>query len=609
MYSKTASSVQGRPHGEGSAPTPGTLLEGIRSLLILPLFLLGACLVPPSVQAQRSLEIQSFDVNVEVAEDGDIRVMEAIQVRFNGSWNGIYRTIPVEYRTPQGFSYRLFLDLESVTDEGGREMRREVSREGFSRKVKIWVPDATDVTRTITLRYEVPNALKFFDDHDELYWNVTGTEWDMPIRSASALVELPPGATGLRATAFTGAYGSSAQDAQVDEIEGRFYFETTRGLQFREGLTVVVGWDPGVVSRPGILKKASFFLRSNWLFFLPILSFLLMWRIWVHWGKDPKRLSISPQYEPPDGMSPAEVGTLVDNRPDTRDITACLVNLAVRGYLRIEETESKALFGLLKDTDYRFVRLKEEGEWGELRSHEKDILQGLFGVTGFSSEILLSDLKNEFYKTLADVKNDLYRSLKSKGYYRQRPDKVMGTFLAIGAISLGLAIPGFQLLANIFMTSPLSAVIGGILTALPIMGFGIFMPARTVKGARVLERILGLQEFLKRVESDRFRRMITSPEMFEELLPYAMALGVEDRWAKAFEDLYTEPPDWYVGRHPHSFRTGVFVSNLSLMSNQAGTVMASQPRSTGGSGFSGGGFGGGGGFSGGGFGGGGGGGF
>jgi hypothetical protein len=194
------------------------------------------------------------------------------------------------------------------------------------------------------------------------------------------------------------------------------------------------------------------------------------------------------------------------------------------------------------------------------------------------------------------MKNDLFQKLKRAGYYRHRPDKVLGAFIAIGVVCLGIAIPGFQLIASIFLMSPLSAVIAGALTALPILGFGVFMPARTIKGTRVLEEILGFQEFLDRVESDRFKRMITSPEMFEEFLPYAMALGVEGRWAKAFEDMYREPPDWYVGRHPHAFRTGIFVNNLSLMTSQAGTVMASQPRSTGGSGFGGGGFSGGGGF-------------
>ena len=575
--------------------------------ILLILFCFNLLSPPTPLAGQRSLEIRQFNATLQVMENGDLRVLEAIQVRFNGSWNGIFRTIPVEYRNPQNFSYRLFLDLDSVTDESGQELKKEVSREGAYRKVKIWVPGAQDVTRTITLRYTVPNALTFFEEHDELYWNVTGTEWDVPIQNASAMVELPGGTTGLRATAFTGAYGSSAQDARIQELERGFYFETTRGLRFREGLTVVIGWDPGVVARPGFLEKARLFLMSNWLLFLPILSFLVMFRIWRRWGRDPSRRAIVPQYGPPDDLTPGEVGTLVDNRPDPRDVTAILVHLAIGGFLRIEEVETEGVLGFFKDTDYRFVQIRDRGDWKALKRHEQTLLEGLFSEFDLQNSVRLSALKNEFYKTLAEIRNDLLDGLKAAGFYRHRPDKVLGAFVAVGVVSLGLCIPGFLVLADIFMTSPLSAVIAGALFAVPILGFGIFMPARTVKGTRVLEGILGFQEFLDRVESDRYRRMITSPEMFERFLPYAMALGVEEKWAKAFEDIYREPPDWYVGRQAHAFHTGLFVNNLAAMTSQAGAVMASQPRSTGGSGFGGGG--GGGGFSGGGFGGGGGGGF
>ena len=163
---------------------------------------------------------------------------------------------------------------------------------------------------------------------------------------------------------------------------------------------------------------------------------------------------------------------------------------------------------------------------------------------------------------------------------------------------------GFQFLADVMTLSSLTAILSGILTPLPILGFGYFMPARTALGTRKLEEILGFEEFLDRVEEDRFRRMITSPEQFEKYLPYAMALGVEKKWAQAFEDMLREPPEWYVGRHPTGFHPSLFVHNLNSMTSRTSTVMASAPRSSGGSGF-----GGGGGFSGGGFGGGGGGGF
>jgi uncharacterized membrane protein len=150
---------------------------------------------------------------------------------------------------------------------------------------------------------------------------------------------------------------------------------------------------------------------------------------------------------------------------------------------------------------------------------------------------------------------------------------------------------------------PAAAIVAGILSAAIVAAFGWFMPSRTVHGTRELEKVLGFQEFLERVEADRMERIVKTPEMFERFLPYAMALGVEDNWAKAFEGIYREPPQWYSGPGGvHTFHPRSFTSNLGRMSTQAASVMASAPRSSGGSGFSGG-------SSGGGFGGGGGGGF
>jgi uncharacterized membrane protein len=150
---------------------------------------------------------------------------------------------------------------------------------------------------------------------------------------------------------------------------------------------------------------------------------------------------------------------------------------------------------------------------------------------------------------------------------------------------------------------PVAGIVAGILTALVVIAFGWYMPSRTIRGTHELQKVLGFQEFLTKVEGDRLERMVKTPQMFEKFLPYAMALGVEDNWAKAFEGIYTEPPRWYSGPGGvHTFRPSTLTSNLGAMSAQAASVMASSPRSSGGSGFSGG-------SSGGGFGGGGGGGF
>jgi uncharacterized membrane protein YgcG len=559
--------------------------------------------LPRPLQAERSLVIERFHADVAVAADGQVVVTETIEPRFTGTWNGIFRNIPVEYRTPQGLNYTLLLDVERVTDGEGRELRYERSRERHYRKLKIWVPDATDTVRTVVLRYRVRNGLKFFEQHDELYWNVTGDEWEVPIEAASARVTLPAQVTGIRAAAFTGGYGSAERAATVETAAAEVRVQTTRRLSFREGLTVAVAWNAGVIPRPGPADRAALFLRSNWILLLPLLALAVMWRLWHARGRDPRRRPIAPRYEPPAGLTPAEVGTLVDHSPDMRDITATLVDLAVRGFVVIEEVKTEQLFGLWTSTDYVFTLKRNDREG--LRGHERALLDAMFGgrAPAAGARVEMSDLKNKFYKHLPDIRGRIFDRLVAQRTYVQRPDRVKRRYLIAGAIAGAAIAWGGMMIGDRFGVAPGSAILAGILTALVVCGFGLLMPARTVHGARTLEEALGFSEFLERVESDRFERVVKTPQLFERYLPFAMALGVHETWAKAFEDTYRQPPEWYRGTGHAAFRPGVFVGDLNRMSAAAATAMASAPRSSGGSGV------GGGGFSGGGFGGGGGGGF
>lgn len=543
--------------------------------------------------AQRTLVIERFDAQITVNIDRNIEVTETIVPRFTGSWNGIFRMIPVEYHTPQGFNWTLKLELLSVTDGEGRPLEVETSRERHYRKFKIWVPGAENATRTVILKYRAGNALRFFDEHDELYWNVTGDEWEIPIEAASATITLPQAATGVRAIAFNGVYGSQARDAEVAIDGATIRMAMPHALDFREGLTAVVGWDKGLIPEPTSTEKAVGFVGSNWPLALPIPVFFLMLWLWRRYGKDPEPHPVPVQYEPPSGLTPAEVGTLVDNNANMRDITATLVDLAVHGHIRIEEREVPKLFGLLKDEEFVFVRLTPPADGRALAPHEERVLNGVF--TSGLPAVELSELKNEFYTTLPGIKRSLFNSLIGHGFYRAHPGRVQGAWIG-GGIAVGavLAVFGGGALAAGLSMTPLPFVVAGIMTAIIIAGFGIFMPARTVKGARTRELVLGFEEFLQRVESDRFEQ-IRTPEMFEKFLPFAMAFGVEKQWAKAFEDLYLEPPQWYAGTNMSGFNTSLFTNRMSTLSEQAGTTMASSPRSSGGSGFSGGSSGGGGG--------------
>ena len=550
-----------------------------------------AVLLASPADAQRTLEIRSFDAAIDVSADGSILVEETIVARFTGSWNGIFRTIPVQYRTPQGLNYTLRLDNVSAVDTEGRPLRIESSRERHYRKLKIWVPGAVDATRTVRLRYRVANGLRFFEEHDELYWNVTGDEWDVPIESASAHVRLPEGVTGVRATAFRGAYGSTEQAAVSIEADS-VRVEAVRGLGFREGLTIAVGWDPGIVHRPTAVERTTSVVYSNLPLAVPPLVFLGMLWLWRARGRDPALAPILTRYEPPEQMSPAELGTLVDGKPDMRDITSTIVDLAVRGHLHIAEADNEGFLGLLSSKDYTFT-LKEPPPGELLKPLESDLIRAMFGS---KSSVRLSGLKNKFYKHLPQLRNDLYGMLEHRGFYVKRPDRVR-LFYIVAGIVLGVALEMVSgSLMSLWGMQPLPGIVAGILSGVIVVLFGWFMPARTIRGTRELEKVLGFQEFLSRVESDRLDRLVKTPEMFEKFLPYAMALGVEDNWAKAFEGIYSEPPQWYSGPGGvHTFRPSAFTSNLGAMSTQAASVMASAPRSSGGSGFGGGGSSGGGG--------------
>ncbi|HEV2130660.1 MAG TPA: DUF2207 domain-containing protein, partial [Longimicrobiaceae bacterium] len=429
-------------------------------------------------------------------------------------------------------------------------------------------------------------------------------------------VYLPEGVTAQRAAAYVGSASSTEQPRDLQIADDMVRVSAGRTLDPGEGLTVAVGWPAGVVQRPSEATRAVSAVQQWWPLVLPLLAFFGMFGHWKRHGRDPRRRAIAVQYEPPTELSPAEMGTLVDHGADMRDITSTLVDLAVRGYVTIEEREERRLLGLIKEREYIFHLRRPEREWEGLAPHERVFLNGLFETASLPSlvagnggggsswtshgSVELSELKNKFYKQLPKIRDEIYRLLVRKGHYLKRPDQVKALYLVGGlVVGAGAVFGAIWVNESGFLgLHPIAVAIGLGLSALWVIGFGLFMPARTERGARAQEAALGFREFLDKVETDRFRRMITSPEMFERYLPYAMAFGVEERWANAFEGLYTEPPEWYHGHHrTGGFHTTAFVGDLNRMSSQAGSTMSSSPSSSGsgGGGSVGGGSGGGGG--------------
>ena len=563
-----------------------------RAVPKVPLVLLCLAASATAAGAQRSYSIERFAAHITVNRDASLDVTETITAQFHGSYNGLFRMIPVEYRNSAGLNWTLGVSLQSARDDAGRELRTETSRERHYIKYKVWIPGASNATRTIVLRYRATNGLRFFDEHDELYWNVTGDEWEVPIRSASADIELPSGATGVRATAFNGVYGATSRDARVTLDGTLVHVALPAGLGYREGLTVVVGWDKGVVTAPSTAARALGVVGSNWPLVIPVLVLVLSLLAWRRWGVDPRRRPIAVQYEPPPGITPAEAGTLIDNQADMRDITATLVDLAVRGTLRIEAAEKPKVLGLFGGgTEYSLHRLKQPGD---LLSHESRVFTGLF--IRHPDVVELSDLKDEFYTQLPPIRDAIFDQLTARGFYRNRPDKVKQKWSVLGVL-LGIAVGfGGAFVSSAFLLTPVPFIIAGVVSGLIVLIFAQIMPARTESGTRALEQLLGFAEFLRRVEAEHFKRIILGhPELFDKYLPFAMAFGVEQQFARAFEGIYTQSPSWYVGPGVGSFNVTSFTSNMSHLSAVAATTMSSSPRSSSGSGFGGGGSSGGGG--------------
>jgi uncharacterized membrane protein len=602
--------------GEGNIVPEGRLKISQLLRLEYPsrtILLLATLLALAAPLAAKSWRVSNFQDTITVNPDGSALINETITLKFDGEFHGIHRTIPIEYPGPDGTNYQLFVDITSITDDTGAKLKYDSSTSGAYRDLKIYIPNATDTTRTVAIVYRVRNGTRFFDDtdldsHAEFYWNVTGNDWPVPIDHASASVHFPDAASGsLRAQAFTGVYGSTGRDATAKVDGSSAEFETTNALPMRGGMTIDVYIPKGILKAPGGITKFFWFIAANPAVFLPLVTLVVMSVLWWYKGRDINPgMSVAPMYEPPPGISPAEAGTLLDDRIHPRDITSTIIDLAVRGYLKIEETDEKGL--LFHSKDYIFHLLQKRQDWTGLAPHERVMLENVF--VGDVPDTRLSSLKNRFYAAVPVIRADIMSALKQKGIYALDPESANGysAAAAFGILML-FAVIEFLGWADFFSSIPV-AFVCAVISAVIFWLFARVMTAKTLKGSRTHIAVLGFQEFMNRVDADRLKTM--PPTTFEKFLPYAMALGVEHHWAQAFSGIIKDPPTWYAAPAGYGygmvFNPILFSSSMHGMAGDMHQVFVSAPRaSSSGSGFgSGGGFGGGGGFSGGGFGGGGG---
>lgn len=574
--------------------TKTTLLA---SLLFLGLFFVFSQTVNAEV-------IKNFTSTINVLPDSSILVNEKIEYDFETSIkHGIFRTIPLK----SNLGTPIKVDVISVLDSNGGEHNFTTSTK--NKVLTIQIGDADKMISGIKdyiISYQVWGSVSYYKDFDEIYWNVTGNDWQVAINKVETSVILPNNIFSTERSCYFGKAGSTT-NCKITESNT---FTPNTILVAGEGLTVAVGFPKGVVSVYQTEKESTTikFVKTIWPIIIPIIVFVLAFLYWRKKGKDPKGTNvIIPQYDVPEGLTPLEVGGILNEGIKTKNISAEIIYLATKGYLKIRKIDKEEgnLLGLTSEDDYEFTLLKQAGYLKN--SFDKEILDKIFGESGKVGGVArLSNLKNVFYRYVPEIDNSVIDILLEKKYYTNLPkykitQQSLTVFLVLYILFFGFhflqtGIGDDNFLRDIIL---FAAILVSVLIGLI---FAHLMPAKSAKGVSIKEYLLGLREYLQIAEKDRIafhNAPEKKPEIFESLLPYAMVFGVEKLWAKEFKDIYIKAPEWYDGGSTQ-FNIVNFGLEMAIFNTIATTSFSSDPNcgsgSTGG-GFTGGGGGGGGGGS------------
>jgi uncharacterized membrane protein len=585
-------------------------------------FLVWAILVPSPSRAQGSAfeSTPRFDVNIVIEDSGDLLVAETIVQEFGDTpRHGILRFIPNRLRYDDEFDRVYPIDLESVTASPGTPTAVETKDEDGNFSIRIGDPDTTITGRHVyEIVYRVQGAMNGFADHDELFWNAIGDRWEQSIGEMNVRVSGPADVT--RVACFQGTFGSTTpcDHAQITK-KGDAVFSQSNLPAF-QAMSVVVALPPGTVESTAPILDERWSLDKAFsrtpvtvgggvLLLGLVVGGLgsVMWRR----GRDvryqgsqvdqvmgPSTADAPTQavpllekdatvveFAPPEELRPGQVGTLIDEEANTLDVSATIVDLAVRKYLVIEEIPKTWMLG---KADWNLRMLPEPAE-DHLLPYEKKLLNGLFEG---GDQVELSELRKKFAERLQEVKDALYNDMVSRKWFLRRPDKVRGIWYVIGWLSLSVGIAITIVLAYFTKLGLLGIpfVVGGMMLV-----FGAKrMPARTAKGTAMTRRVQGFRIVIEKAEQ-YMSKWAEQENVFTTLLPFAVVFGVTDKWAKAFESLGQLPSDttWYVSSRP--FVYAQFADSIDSFAVTTSGTISSTPAGSGGSGFGGGGGAGGGG--------------
>jgi uncharacterized protein (TIGR04222 family) len=585
-----------------------------------------ALVVVPARAAFAVEGIEDFRVDLTVEADGTLEVREQIVYDFGSEpHHGILRDIPTTLRFDDRYNriYPLHVDEVKIGDPAGdgwslRDVPWSVDDvSGGEKEIKIGDPDATiSGLHRYDIAYTVEGVLNAFADHDELYWNAIGVDWPVVIDRAVVVVHSP--AAIPKVACFSGEEGSTLA-CDRSRVSGTTATFAQSILFPYTGMTVVVAIPKGVIQptpQPILRERLTLFTafratpaRGGVAGALAVLGLggvgWLLWKVGRDRrfrgsavdqtmggaaGDEPVPVgdadSSSPvEFAPPENLRPGEIGTLLDERVNTLDVSATIVDLAVRGHLKIEELPKEGWFG---KPDWRLIRLDASED--DLVAYERSLLAGLFAA---GSTVELSSLRTTFVERLYTVQGDLMKDVVAKGWFRENPETVRTRWYLVAFGATILAIAATWVLAGAWRLGliglPLLATAG-------VLWFAARrMPARTAKGTAVLRRVRGFRTVIDKAEAN-MARWAEQENVFTKYLPFAIVFGLTEKWAKAFEQLGEAGPDtasWYVSSRP--FALAQFAHAIDGFTVTTSGTIASTPSGSGSSGFSGGGSGGGGG--------------
>ncbi len=558
----------------------------------------GAFAVVPHVKAQQSSTTESiigFSSNLEPHTDGSMHVTEKIIYDF-GTLNrhGIYRTI----RDKNADGEKIDVAVDSVVDENGKAYNYTTTRGSENVVVKIGDANVTITgVHTYIISYDVTNVATYFKDHDEFTWNAIGTEWGVPVKNASATLHVPtdgvyinPQNIGERITfsCYTGPYGSTTACENKVLVDDTVIF-IQKDMSAGSDLTISVGVPSGLITKP---KQPFDYTIFAWI--LPLFIFVQLISKAIKKRRDLKPgKTIIPEYESPTNMMPTLVGSVVDGSVDNRDVTSGLISAAEQGFVKITRKEKTWFLG---STDYEITLLRPTVALSQVA--EQKIVEAFMEGKAVGESSLMSSIdKRSFASEISKLKKALYAEMVSRGYFTKDPANrkiihwISGVMMFFLSFAFGIALQSIN--------------VGGALIATFLLTilWPYIVSVRTIAGADTRRHILGFKQFLSVTDKDRLEfhnAPEKNPETFMKYLPYAIALGVEDKWAKQFEGMYITPPSWYDGGSSGSFVAANFARDMALFtaftSSSARAASSGSGFSSGG-GFSGGGGGGGGGGS------------